>query len=150
MDDLAGSEIFDPDTGFGGEGGDCVTDGPFVNLTLHMSSSSTSDSYCLSRSLNSNGFQTGAQEYIDECYNTDTYEEAFECYQVNPHTAGHSAVGGVVSDTSVPIQIVERQILTITSCLMWLEVPVNQSFTFIMPTWIASGGSGSKPTSPPA
>ncbi|CAG9983394.1 unnamed protein product [Clonostachys byssicola] len=98
MDDLAGSEIFDPDTGFGGEGGDCVTDGPFVNLTLHMSSNSTSDSYCLSRSLNSNGFQTGAQEYIDECYNTDTYEEAFECYQVNPHTAGHSAVGGTLLD----------------------------------------------------
>ncbi|GME39079.1 amino acid transporter [Neofusicoccum parvum] len=100
MDALNESVIFDPTTGFGGEGGDdgCVTDGPFVNLTLHMSSTSTNDSYCLSRSFNANGFQTGAQEYIDECFNTTSYEDAFECYMVNPHTAGHSALGGTMLD----------------------------------------------------
>lgn len=97
MDDLAGSVVFDPDTGFGGEGSDCVTDGPFVNLTLHMNSSGTTEDYCLTRSFNSNGFQSGVQANLDECFNMTTYEDAFDCYQVNPHTAGHSAVGGTVS-----------------------------------------------------
>lgn len=99
MDDLAASVVFDPDTGFGGEGvsSGCVTDGPFVNLTLHLNSSSTSAEYCLSRSFNSNGFQSGVQANLDECFNTTNYEDAFDCYQVNPHTAGHSAVGGTVS-----------------------------------------------------
>ncbi|KAK7430953.1 hypothetical protein QQZ08_002482 [Neonectria magnoliae] len=69
-------------------------DGPFVNLTLHLNESSTSASYCLSRSFNSNGFQSGQQTNLDECFNTTAYEDAFECYQVNPYTAGHSAVGG--------------------------------------------------------
>ncbi|KAH8734384.1 amino acid transporter [Ilyonectria robusta] len=98
MDDLAGSVVFDPDTGFGGEGSDCVTDGPFVNLTLHMNSSGTSEDYCLTRSFNSNGFQSGVQANLDECFNMTTYEDAFDCYQVNPHTAGHSAVGGTMLD----------------------------------------------------
>jgi tyrosinase len=102
MDALNNSVLFDPDTGFGGDGdgADCVTDGPFVNLTLHLNSSSTDASYCLSRSFNQQGFQSGQQEYIDACFNTTTYVDAFECYQSNPHTAGHSAIGGTVRMTT--------------------------------------------------
>lgn len=99
MDALNQSVVFDPDTGFGGEGGDCVTDGPFVNLTLHINSTSNYANDCLTRPFNSNGFQTGQQQYIDECFASENYTAAFECYQVNPHTAGHSAVGGTVSLT---------------------------------------------------
>ncbi|KAH0430728.1 amino acid transporter [Colletotrichum camelliae] len=98
MDALNQSVVFDPDTGFGGEGSDCVTDGPFVNLTLHINSTSNYANDCLTRSFNSNGFQTGQQEYIDECFASENYTAAFECYQVNPHTAGHSAVGGTMLD----------------------------------------------------
>lgn len=97
VDALAEAEVFDPDTGFGGPGGDCVTDGPFANLTLHLNATSKSANECLTRELNPEGFQGGRQEEIDACFNTTTYQEAFNCYRVNPHTAGHFGVGGTVS-----------------------------------------------------
>lgn len=134
MDALNQSVVFDPNTGFGGEGGDCVTDGPFVNLTLHMNSSSTSASYCLTRSFNQNGFQTGQQQYIDECFNTTNYEDAFECYQVNPHTAGHSAVGGTVGTNPGSSHIKKAILICSYRCLMSSGVPVSRCSSFIIPT----------------
>lgn len=94
------SSVFDPDTGFGGNGvGDdeCVADGPFQNLTLHINQTSSSANYCLSRSLDSSNFQKANQTYIDACYASANYSEAWQCYKSSPHTAGHAGVGGTVS-----------------------------------------------------
>ncbi|KAK7413932.1 hypothetical protein QQX98_007200 [Neonectria punicea] len=99
IDALNESVIFDPDNGFGGQGEyGCVNDGPFANLTLHLNATSMAANECLSRSFSQEGFQNGQQKYIDERFKTTNYVDAFECYIVNPHIAGHAAVGGIMAD----------------------------------------------------
>lgn len=101
--------IFDPDTGFGGNGLDgdgCVTDGPFVNLTLHLNSSDLPDpdgGYCLSRNFNLTELERGNSSYLDTCFEYDTFEDARQCYESDPHGAGHGGVGGVVCNTLLPL-----------------------------------------------
>lgn len=102
---LGGSAVFDPDTGFGGNGtelddsGDaCVADGPFANVTLHINQTGFATDYCLSRDLSQSNFLNQANtSYLDECFASANYSEAWQCYKKNPHGAGHSGVGGVVS-----------------------------------------------------
>lgn len=96
--------VFDPDTGFGGNGLDgdgCVTDGPFANLTLHLNSSDlpVDGGYCLSRNFNLTQFEGANSSNIDTCFAYDTFEDARQCYEANPHSAGHGGVGGVVCNT---------------------------------------------------
>lgn len=94
------SAVFDPDTGFGGTGtGDdlCVTDGPFANLTLHMNRTSNYADYCLSRDFSPTSIQNGNSTYVDACFASANYSEAWQCYKSKPHTAGHAAIGGTVS-----------------------------------------------------
>ncbi|RSL40767.1 hypothetical protein CEP51_016655 [Fusarium floridanum] len=98
LDALNESVIFDPDTGFGGQGDACVNDGPFANLTLHLNATSNNVNECLTRAFSPDGFQNGQQVYIDECLNTTNYVDAFECYIFKPHIAGHAAVGGIMAD----------------------------------------------------
>lgn len=99
--DVGDSTVFDPETGFGGEGGDCVTDGPFVNITLRLSEDwgvvSSSD-YCLSRSFNNQGFQGASSTYVDACMAAQKFTTADECLRSDPHTAGHAGVGGTMLD----------------------------------------------------
>ncbi|CAH0027308.1 unnamed protein product [Clonostachys rhizophaga] len=98
VDNFAGSVIFDPVTGFGGEGSECVSDGPFTNLRMHINGTSTSANYCLSRAFNATAFTNAKQENIDECFNLEKYEDSYSCYQALPHTAGHFGVGGTMYD----------------------------------------------------
>lgn len=98
---VSDSVVFDPDTGFGGEGGDCVTDGPFVNLTLHLHEYwgviETYD-YCLNRSFSDTSFQGANSTYVDACMAAENFTAADSCLRSNPHTAGHAGVGGVMLD----------------------------------------------------
>ncbi|KAL6364305.1 hypothetical protein LRP88_02224 [Fusarium phalaenopsidis] len=98
LEALNESVVFDPDTGFGGQGYNCVNDGPFANLTLHLNATSKNVNECLTRKFSPDGFQNGQQAYIDECLNTTNYVDAFECYIFRPHIAGHAAVGGIIAD----------------------------------------------------
>lgn len=100
---ISDSVVFDPDTGFGGEGGDCVTDGPFVNLTLHLTAAwgnVSSSSFCLSRSFNNNIWQNANSTNTNPCLESANYTEAASCFPSNPHTAGHGGVGGTMLDVS--------------------------------------------------
>lgn len=76
VDNFAGSVIFDPVTGFGGEGSECVLDGPFTNLRMHINGTSTSANYCLSRAFNATAFTTAKQENIDEASNSRSMRTA--------------------------------------------------------------------------
>ncbi|KAF2645886.1 Di-copper centre-containing protein [Massarina eburnea CBS 473.64] len=99
VDDLASSVVFDPDTGFGGFGnGSCVTDGPFTQLELHITQYTNYGNYCLTRSMGENIFQGATLSSISECLNTTTYDDAYDCFQQDPHTAGHGGVGGTMLD----------------------------------------------------
>ncbi|EOD52446.1 putative amino acid transporter protein [Neofusicoccum parvum UCRNP2] len=71
---LADSSLFDPDTGFGGDGvgGDgCVADGPFANLTLRFAKNGEFGAYCLERSLSSRGFEGAAQSNVEGCLESE-------------------------------------------------------------------------------
>ncbi|KAI0130350.1 amino acid transporter [Xylariales sp. AK1849] len=93
--------VLDPITGFGDGNltdAGCVADGPFVNLTMHINQTSNAADYCLTRSLNQEGFNTSNSANLEACMNSTTYEEAWECFVANPHTAGHSGIGGTMLD----------------------------------------------------
>lgn len=98
---LTASPVFDPITGFGGNGtgsDGCITDGPFVNMTLHLGPVYEITDHCLSRSLNQDAIEWAAQDNIDECMAMQNYSSAWPCFSSKPHTAGHAAVGDVMLD----------------------------------------------------
>ncbi|KAL1857109.1 hypothetical protein Daus18300_010452 [Diaporthe australafricana] len=102
---LASSVVFDPATGFGGQGGQCLDDGPFANLTVHLQYNFTSlefyaEDRCVHRAFNESYFLLADQKYIDECFASDDGTVALACYFVKPHTSGHGGVGGLMSDVA--------------------------------------------------
>ncbi|KAF4537765.1 Amino acid transporter [Lasiodiplodia theobromae] len=95
------SAVFDTVTGFGSGNVDangCVTDGPFVNLTIHLNLTSTDANLCLTRDLNQSEFNLANSTYVDECQAIDTYADSWNCWGTNPHLAGHFGVGGTMLD----------------------------------------------------
>lgn len=105
MGAMASSTVFDPDTGFGGQGGDCIDDGPFVGLTTHLSYNFTSlefyaEDRCVFRSFNESRFLQGDQAALDECFASDDATVALPCLAAGPHSNGHGGVGGTMSDVA--------------------------------------------------
>lgn len=99
MANLAGSAIFDPTHGFGGNGaGDegCVEDGPFANLTLRFQPDLSTADQCLTRALNPLFYQAGQQIGVDVCLLQGDFTTAWNCLEFLPHAAGHGGVGGTV------------------------------------------------------
>ncbi|PYI16002.1 Di-copper centre-containing protein, partial [Aspergillus violaceofuscus CBS 115571] len=99
---ISASPIFDPHTGFGGNGtgtNSCVADGPFKNLTLHISNHhQRGDEFCLSRALSQSSFSTEKAANVETCFGYANYTDAWQCYNGNPHGGGHGGVGGLMLD----------------------------------------------------
>ncbi|KAM7216078.1 putative amino acid transporter [Rhypophila decipiens] len=104
------SSVFDPITGFGGDGapiaghpgGGCITDGPFADLRLQLTANLTvapDGGYCISRNMSDCLFSGALQENLDACLNAPTFEAHRNCLEAKPHIAGHWGVGGTMSDT---------------------------------------------------
>lgn len=97
----AASPVWDPVTGFGGNGDNatsCISDGPFANLTLHIADDESVADYCVSRMWNETVFQYANQTYLDRCFALASYASVWECFHdaPGPHTASHTGTGGVV------------------------------------------------------
>lgn len=108
---LQDAPVFDPVTGFGGNGTGsnlCVADGPFANLALHINDTGFAVSpYCLSRNFSQAGFDLANSTYLDVCMAKEAYVDAWPCLNTGgPHGAGHQAVGGVVSTN--PLSLLPR------------------------------------------
>lgn len=94
------SAVFDSVTGFGSGNVNalgCITDGPFVNLSMHLNQTSNSDNACLSRALDQENFYQANSTYVNECMVFETYADVWNCWGTSPHLAGHFGVGGTVS-----------------------------------------------------
>lgn len=80
-DNMREAAIFDPDTGFGGNGtgkNSCVADGPFKNLTLHMSNHhARGNSFCLSRDFDQDSFAEEAAANVEECFGYQNYTDSW-------------------------------------------------------------------------
>ncbi|KAJ3455982.1 hypothetical protein MRS44_017464 [Fusarium solani] len=98
LEALNESVVFDPDTGFGGQGDNCVNDGPFANLTLHLNATSKNVNECLTREFSPDGFQNGQQVYIDECLNTTNYVDASNATSSDPISPGTLLWGAYPGD----------------------------------------------------
>lgn len=102
LDDLSDADVFQSDAlGGNGSGDDnCITDGPFANLTLYMENDGRTGNYCISRDLDVSNLEGSTQDEVDVCEAYDNYDDAWECYYSTPHAAGHSAVGGLMTSVS--------------------------------------------------
>ncbi|KAH8670203.1 hypothetical protein BGZ60DRAFT_527687 [Tricladium varicosporioides] len=101
VSNLTASPIFDTVYGFGGDGNgtdNCITDGPFANMTLHLGPVYEVTDHCLSRSLNENAILWANQTYLDTVMAATDYSEAWPLFSSWPHTAGHAAIGEVMLD----------------------------------------------------
>ncbi|KAG9123220.1 hypothetical protein FRC07_000085 [Ceratobasidium sp. 392] len=101
---LATSNIWDPTTGFGGNGNTrtsahCVEDGPYANLKLNYP-----NSHCLARQFNSGnlrsksiGTMLGSQyspKMIQQILNSGNYVDFSTQIEEVPHDAIHNAIAG--------------------------------------------------------
>lgn len=117
-DDVTKSPIWDPETGFGGNGdpaidpfsGDrkCLVDGPLKGLQVNYTMSGL-EPHCLARNWNSGIAWPGdmlARAYTKEAVQKitvlDTYQEFHPSLEAGPHGAIHSAVGGDMSPATSP------------------------------------------------
>ncbi|KAK3390616.1 amino acid transporter [Podospora didyma] len=103
VSNLRGAAVFDPISGFGGDGVGpdlCIGDGPFVNLTLRFNEDLAFDEpYCLVRNMSECLFQGAAPSFVNDCLGAETYVDAWACLEKSPHISGHWGVGGTMSNT---------------------------------------------------
>jgi tyrosinase len=102
---LTASPVFDTVYGFGGDGNgtdECIIDGPFANVTLHLGPIYDVTDHCISRSLNSEAILWANQTYLDVVFAAQNYSAAWPLFSSWPHTAGHAAVAGVVRFDDTP------------------------------------------------
>ncbi|OAA60345.1 amino acid transporter [Niveomyces insectorum RCEF 264] len=96
---ISEATVWDAATGFGGNGtgtDNCVSDGPFSNMTLRINNDLSSSPYCLARNFNPCLFRNAAQANDQACLAKKTFEEARICFEGLPHASGHGGIGGTM------------------------------------------------------
>ncbi|KAI3322651.1 Di-copper centre-containing protein [Xylariaceae sp. AK1471] len=93
------SSLFNGEPSFGGNGtgsSNCIEDGPFANLTLHIKEDLTTTDYCISRSMNNFAFSAASRANVETCLKYEHFIDAWQCFENRPHSAGHGGVSGTM------------------------------------------------------
>jgi tyrosinase len=101
------SPVFDSRTGFGGDGGDgsnCVTDGPFASYTISLGPGHALNNTCLTRRFDESMIPYITSKQVTNATIQPTFERFWMELEGNtpllkPHNSGHRAIGGVLADT---------------------------------------------------
>ncbi|KAK0712046.1 hypothetical protein B0H67DRAFT_555920 [Lasiosphaeris hirsuta] len=142
LPNLRGASVFDPRTGFGGDGVGpdlCVADGPFANLRLRFTEdlATTQSGYCLSRNMSECLFANTATANVLNCQRAGSFEEAWNCLEAKPHIAGHWGIGGTVSLTFSTIHLLSLlSYLTKLPCMSNPHTSPGDPLFFLHHTWI--------------
>lgn len=93
------SPVFDTVLGFGGSGKgaqNCVTDGPFANLTINIGPGFKSEPRCLNRRI-TDGLSSGTgKSYYNTAISGSKYPQALDAIYSGPHLIGHMALAMMV------------------------------------------------------
>ena len=98
-DDWESSILFDPDTGFGGNGvgpSKCIADGPFKNYVNAVGPGQSQTGHCIDRDINKCMGKFAAPSIIENCMKMANFSTFWPCIENGPHGAGHGGVGGEV------------------------------------------------------
>jgi tyrosinase len=98
---FSSSPIFDPVLGFGGSGsgsGNCLTNGPFVNLTVNIGPGFTTVPRCVNRRITDFLSAQCGQSYVDAALDHPDYLTALDGIYSGPHLYGHMALAMMVRD----------------------------------------------------
>ncbi|TLS26409.1 hypothetical protein PpBr36_05572 [Pyricularia pennisetigena] len=90
------SIIFDPITGFGGDGSgpnNCITTGPFSNYTNSLGPGYEITNHCIDRAIDDDISKGSSQQNVDNCLLQTTWKDAWTCIESAPHIGGHAGVG---------------------------------------------------------
>ena len=94
------SIIFDPETGFGGDGvapSYCIQDGPFAGYVNGIGPGHLVKDHCIDRQINDAFSILTHRDFVESCYEAESYERAWPCLEGFPHAGGHGGVGREVS-----------------------------------------------------
>ncbi|TLD33725.1 hypothetical protein PspLS_01635 [Pyricularia sp. CBS 133598] len=98
---FSSSVVFDPVTGFGGNGSGrdgCITDGPFANYTNSLGPGYEVTDHCIDRAIGNFISTLSSQDNVDRCVSQTTWQQAWECIESLPHVGGHAGVGRQMSN----------------------------------------------------
>lgn len=93
------SPVFDTVLGFGGSGKgaqNCVTDGPFANLTVNIGPGFKSEPRCLNRRITDFLSSGTAQSNYNTAISGAKYAQALDAIYSGPHLTGHMALSMMV------------------------------------------------------
>ncbi|CAN8100041.1 unnamed protein product [Discula destructiva] len=101
--DVFRSEMWSSES-FGGNGtgaDNCLMDGAFANITMHIGPGLENTDYCLDRVQTSDYVEWMVTENIETCSVHNDYFNYFNCmveFTTGPHVAGHNSSGGIMAD----------------------------------------------------
>ncbi|ORY12449.1 hypothetical protein BCR34DRAFT_651193 [Clohesyomyces aquaticus] len=91
------SILLDPETGFGGNGvgkDNCIATGPFKDYVNTIGPGEVNTEHCIDRQVNDCASKSAEQKVVDSCMKMTNFEDAWNCLEGGPHTAGHGGIGG--------------------------------------------------------